>query len=982
MTTQSEAALENGLIKTLIDNSYERVIIKEEENLKTNFKVQLEKHNQKELQLHGRSQFTDKEFEKILIYLEGGTRFEKAKKLRDLYPLETEDGERIWVEFLNQKKWCQNEFQVANQIAIEGHRQCRYDVTILINGLPLVQIELKKRGVELKQAYNQIQRYHKTSFHGLFDYIQLFVISNGVNTRYFANNPNSGYKFTFNWTDAENRPFNDLNMFANFFFDKCTLGKIISKYVVLHEGDKSLMVLRPYQFYAVEKIIDKVENTNKNGYVWHTTGAGKTLTSFKAAQLVSEIDGIDKVMFVVDRHDLDTQTQSEYEAFEPGAVDNTDNTHELIKRLSGDSKIIITTIQKLNCAVTKDYYNRHLQEIRNKKVVMIFDECHRSHFGDCHKNIVNFFNNLQIFGFTGTPIFVENAKQEHTTAEVFGECLHKYLIKDAIADENVLGFLVEYYQGSTTTDCESEARMREIAQFILNNYDKSTFGGEYNALFAIQSVPMLLRYYKIFKELNPKIRIGAIFTYAANASLDDGQTGMNQGFADSKVAADELQAIMDDYNGMFGTSFTTDNFSAYYDDVNERMKKRKKDMLPLDLLLVVGMFLTGFDAKKLNTLYVDKNLEYHGLLQAFSRTNRLFGPDKPFGVIRYYRKPHTMYGFIEAAVKLYSGDRPLDLFVQKLPANVKSMDTRYLEILDVFTDNGESDLMQLPESVEARRKFAKEFVELNRYLEAAKVQGFDWNTTEYKVDGTDADDADENDGGNGEPDIVRPQIDERTYLILAQRYKELFDDDSCTGEPDDDGRCDPEAPYELEGYLTEIDTGLIDTDYMNANFVKWLKALKEDSPELAEMSAQLHRSFAALSRDEQRLAELFLHDVERGDVEVEEGMTLRDYITRYAKREKDEQIDKLVDHLGVDRSLLEELTVRYINEKSLNAFGRFDALRDTIDVPRAKSFFERCMNVTLPNFKVKVQASKLLKQFVLEGGFDIDEEVSHWRFAL
>ncbi|WP_304954251.1 type I restriction endonuclease subunit R, partial [uncultured Alistipes sp.] len=662
MTTQSEAALENGLIKTLIDNSYERVVIKEEENLKANFKAQLEKHNQKELQLHGRQQFTDKEFEKILIYLEGGTRFEKAKKLRDLYPLETDGGERIWVEFLNQKKWCQNEFQVANQITVEGRKQCRYDVTILINGLPLVQVELKKRGVELKQAYNQIQRYHKTSFHGLFDYIQLFVISNGVNTRYFANNPNSGYKFTFNWTDGENRPFNDLNMFANFFFDKCTLGKIISKYVVLHEGDKCLMVLRPYQFYAVEKIIDRVENTNKNGYVWHTTGAGKTLTSFKAAQLASEIEGIDKVMFVVDRHDLDTQTQSEYEAFEPGAVDNTDNTRELIERLSGDSKIIITTIQKLNCAVTKDYYNKHLQEVRNKKVVMIFDECHRSHFGDCHKNIVHFFSNLQIFGFTGTPIFVENARQEHTTAEVFGDCLHKYLIKDAIADENVLGFLVEYYQGSTMTGCESEARMREIAQFILNNYDKSTFGGEYNALFAIQSVPMLLRYYKIFKELNPKIRIGAIFTYAANASQDDEQTGLNQGFANTKVDADELQAIMDDYNSMFGTAFTTDNFSAYYDDVNERMKKRKKDMQPLDLLLVVGMFLTGFDAKKLNTLYVDKNLEYHGLLQAFSRTNRVLNEKKRFGKIVCFR---NLKDQVDAAIKLFSNNEPNEYIIRE-----------------------------------------------------------------------------------------------------------------------------------------------------------------------------------------------------------------------------------------------------------------------------------------------------------------------------
>lgn len=604
MVTQSEQVLENGLIKTLKEMNYEYISIKEEENLYANFKIQLEKHNKKELALHNREHFTDKEFGKICIYLEGGTRFEKAKKLRDLYPLETEDGQRIWVEFLNKHKWCQNEFQVSNQITVEGRKKCRYDVTILINGLPLVQIELKKRGVELKEAYNQIQRYHKTSFHGLFDYIQLFVISNGVNTRYFANNPNSGYKFTFNWTDADNIPFNDLSKFAYFFFDMCNLGKMISKYIVLHEGDKCLMILRPYQFYAVERILERVQNSNKNGYIWHTTGAGKTLTSFKAAQLVSEIDGIDKVMFVVDRHDLDTQTQSEYEAFEPGAVDGTDNTYELIKRLSGESKIIITTIQKLNCAITKDYYNKYLQKVRHKKVVMIFDECHRSHFGDCHKNIVKFFSNLQIFGFTGTPIFVENAKQEHTTTEVFEECLHRYLIKDAIADENVLGFLVEYYKSKDETGVEytNVTRMREIAKFILANFNKSTFDGEFNALFAIQSVPMLLQYYKIFKELNPKIKIGAVFTYAANSSQDDEQTGMNQGFTNENVTADELQSIIDDYNKMFGTSFSTENFSAYYDDINLRMKKKRKDMEPLDLLLVVGMFLTGFDAKKLNTL--------------------------------------------------------------------------------------------------------------------------------------------------------------------------------------------------------------------------------------------------------------------------------------------------------------------------------------------------------------------------------------------
>ena len=651
MTAQSEQALENGLIATLQDMSYEYVELKEETNLYANFKKQLEKHNAKELAAVGKTEFTDKEFERICIHLEGGTLFEKSKKLRDLFPLETEDGKRVWVEFLDRNHWCQNEFQVSNQITVEGRKTCRYDVTILVNGLPLVQIELKKRGVELKQAYNQIQRYHKTSFHGLFDYIQIFVISNGVNTRYFANNPNCGYKFTFNWTLKNNEAVNDLSTFAADFFDKCTLGKMISKYIVLHEGDKCLMVLRPYQYYAVEEILDRVQNTNKNGYIWHTTGAGKTLTSFKAAQLVSELDGIDKVLFVVDRHDLDTQTQAEYEAFEPGAVDATEDTYELIKRFNSDKKIILTTIQKLNTAVKKDYYSKRIESMRDKKVVMIFDECHRSHFGECHKNIVHFFRNLQIFGFTGTPIFAENAKQDLTTHDVFGECLHKYMIKDAIADENVLGFLVEYYNGKLDANEMSDTRMKEIAEFILNNFGKSTYGGEFNALFAVQSVPMLLKYYKIFKELNPTIKIAAIFTYAPNSSQDDAKTGMNQGFETDNVASDELQEIMDDYNRNFGTAFTTDNFQNYYDDINERMKKRKADQEPIDLLLVVGMFLTGFDAKKLNTLYVDKNMEYHGLLQAFSRTNRVLNEKKRFGKILCFR---DLKDNVDASIKLFS----------------------------------------------------------------------------------------------------------------------------------------------------------------------------------------------------------------------------------------------------------------------------------------------------------------------------------------
>lgn len=890
MTTQSEAALENGLIKTLIDNSYERVIIRDEENLKANFKTQLEKHNRKELALHGRSHLTDSEFDKILIYLEGGTRFEKAKKLRDLYPLETEDGRRIWISFLNQRKWCQNEFQVANQITVEGRKKCRYDVTILVNGLPLVQIELKKRGVELKQAYNQVQGYHKTSFHGLFDYIQLFVISNGVNTRYFANNPNGGYKFTFNWTDKNNRPFNDLNMFANFFLDKCTLGKIISKYIVLHEGEKCLMVLRPYQYYAVEEIINRVENTNKNGYVWHTTGAGKTLTSFKAAQLVSEIDGVDKVLFVVDRHDLDTQTQSEYEAFEPGAVDGTDNTRELIKRLSGDSKIIITTIQKLNCAVTKDYYNKHLQEIRDKKVVMIFDECHRSHFGDCHKNIVRFFSNLQIFGFTGTPIFAENAKQEHTTAEVFGECLHKYLIKDAIADENVLGFLVEYYTGNTTTDYENEARMREIAQFILNNYNKSTFDGEYNALFAIQSVPMLLRYYKIFKELNPKIRIGAIFTYAANVDQDDEQTGMNQGFANKKVDADELQGIIDDYNRMFGTGFSTDNFSTYYDDVNERMKKRKKDMKPLDLLLVVGMFLTGFDAKRLNTLYVDKNLEYHGLLQAFSRTNRILNEKKRFGKIVCFRDLKTN---VDAAIKLFSNNEPNEFIVREPFEKVrKALNLKMEEFLKKYPNISYIDALK---SETEKREFVLTFREIIRGKIEAQIY------EEYEED---------------DPYFL---MSEQEYMDFRSKYLDIAI--GHTGDnKDHSAKQDAEQP-ELEG-IDDIDfcLELLHSDVINVAYILALiEDLNPESDDYHEKRQHIIDTMIkdAAMRNKAMLIDGFIRQNVDDDktgfarAKADGSIDLETRLTNYVSVARNKAIDRLAEEEGLSREALRDYLAQY-----------------------------------------------------------------------
>ena len=796
MSIQSEAALEAGLIATLRQMDYEYVQITEEDNLYANFKRQLEIHNKKQLAEVGRNSFTDEEFEKILIYLEGGTRFEKAKKLRDLYPLDTANGQRIWVEFLNRTQWCQNEFQVSSQITVEGRKKCRYDVTILINGLPLVQIELKRRGVELKQAYNQIQRYHKTSFHGLFDYIQLFVISNGVNTRYFANNPNGGYKFTFNWTDAANLPFNELDKFAVFFLEKCTLGKIIGKYIVLHEGDKCLMVLRPYQFYAVEKILDRVQNSNDNGYIWHTTGAGKTLTSFKTAQLVSELDDVDKVMFVVDRHDLDTQTQSEYEAFEPGAVDGTDNTDELVKRLHSNSKIIITTIQKLNAAVSKTWYSSKIDSIRHSRIVMIFDECHRSHFGESHKKIMQFFDNAQIFGFTGTPIFTENAVDGHTTKEVFGNCLHRYLIKDAIADENVLGFLVEYYHGSEEVQNGSTNRMTEIAQFILNNFNKSTFDGEFDALFAVQSVPMLIRYYKIFKSLNPKIRIGAVFTYAANSSQDDEQTGMNTGgyVSDSTGEADELQAIMDDYNNMYGTSFTTENFRAYYDDINLRMKKKKADMKPLDLCLVVGMFLTGFDSKKLNTLYVDKNMEYHGLLQAFSRTNRVLNEKKRFGKVVCFR---DLKSKVDESIKLFSNSNNLEDIVRPPFDDVKK---NYQELTkDFLTHYPEPHYVDYLQSENDKKQFILAFRDIIK--KHAEIQVYD----EFDVDA---------------PDLG---MTEQQFMDFRSKYLDIHDSIILVDPPAPKPTPNPneDEPTPEDHKLTDIDfcLELLHSDIINVAYI-------------------------------------------------------------------------------------------------------------------------------------------------------------------
>ena len=661
---QSEQQLENALLKQLETLGHSPVNVPDEKTLLFNLKTQLEKHN--------KVTFSDNEFKKVVNILNAGSVFERAKTLRGIkHHITKDDGETLYFEFLNQTEWCKNQFQVTNQVTIDGKYQNRYDVTILINGLPLVQIELKRRGCEMGEAHRQILRYKSHSFgsgSALFQYVQLFIISNGVNTKYFANNRTQAlnYKQTFYWADEKNDKITNLSDFAQTFLEPCHLSKMICKYIVLAETDKILMVLRPYQYYATEKIIERVKNTNKNGYIWHTTGSGKTLTSFKASQILMHMPQVHKVVFVVDRRDLDYQTTKEFNNFSGGSVDGTDNTKALVKQFGDDTKLLVTTIQKLNNAIGSERYTSVMEPLKEKKIVFIFDECHRSQFGETHKRIVQYFNNYQMFGFTGTPIFADNAVKndlgKRTTFELFGDCLHKYVITDAIRDENVLRFSIEYvgrYKQKNTSsinfrDIEVEAidkkelydnkdRLGKITDYILDHHNIKTQNKQFTAMFAVSSVDTLTKYYDLFKSKEHKLKIATIFSYGANEGDDtaDGITTFDYDSVEEPAEAygkhtrEKLEDYIKDYNKMFGTKFSTrdsQSYYNYYNDIAKRVKNRE-----IDILIVVNMFLTGFDSKPLNTLYVDKNLKHHGLIQAFSRTNRILNKNKSHGNIVSFR---------------------------------------------------------------------------------------------------------------------------------------------------------------------------------------------------------------------------------------------------------------------------------------------------------------------------------------------------------
>ncbi len=490
MPHQSEQQLEDILIKQLNTLGFESVKLEGAMDIERNLRLQLEKFN--------KTIFSDVEFSRILNHLEKGDKFTKAKTLRDRFLLKRDDETDQYIRFFNMEQWCKNEYQVAHQISQTGSYVNRYDVTLFINGLPLIQIELKRRGIEMKEAFNQIQRYHKHSFVGtFFDYIQIFVISNGVNTKYFSNNPKQSYEQTFYWTDEENKKITNLNEFAEVFLEKCQISEMIAEYIVLSESLKIPMILRPYQYYAVKAIEKRVKESNKNGYIWHTTGSGKTLTSYKASQILSVIPEVKKVLFVVDRKDLDIQTTKEFNSFSDGSVDGTDNTRNLVRQLKDPNrKLIVTTIQKLDIAIGREHYLREFDYLENEKIIIIFDECHRSQFGLTHKRIKSFFKKSQLFGFTGTPIFAENNIKGITTADVFEKSLHKYTITHAISDNNVLGFSVEYVGKYTKKDSntlnadifsetlvegidtkevlESDDRLNKISDYILSDWKRKT----------------------------------------------------------------------------------------------------------------------------------------------------------------------------------------------------------------------------------------------------------------------------------------------------------------------------------------------------------------------------------------------------------------------------------------------------------------------------------------------------------------------------
>lgn len=930
MSKQSELQLENNLIKQLVGLGYQNVTITDGDALLSNLKTQLEAFN--------KTVFSTKEFDAILNHLAKGNVFEKAKTLRDRFNITRDNGDSFYVRFFNSEDWTNNLFQVTNQITQEGTYKNRYDVTLLVNGFPLVQIELKRRGLELKEAFNQVNRYQRHSFdsnYGLFKYVQIFVISNDLETQYFVNNKDQSIKQSYFWSDVNNKNLKDLNSFTNLFLNPNHLGKMIAQYVVYNETYKVLMVLRPYQFYAVEALVNKAkQQTSKadtvaaNGYIWHTTGSGKTLTSFKASQILMDLPNVDKVVFVVDRKDLDYQTMKEFNSFKKDSVTSTTNTKTLVSQLKGDSKLVVTTIQKLNNAISKANYNKSFTALENQRVVFIFDECHRSQFGDTHKKITQYFKNSQLFGFTGTPIFAKNASKndlgKRTTKDLFGECLHKYVITDAIRDDNVLKFGIEYIgrykqKSNTFIDIDVAAidkpevfadpkRLEKIADYIIAYHDTKTKSRQFSALFAVSDIDTLIKYYDIFKRKKlageHDLRIATIFTYGTNEDgigADDALPSTaeekrlyaaepNTTYKKENHTREKLDEYIEDYNQMFTQTFSTKDqklFDGYFTDLTRRLKEREKttalDKDRLDIVIVVNMMLTGFDAKKVNTLYVDKNLQYHGLIQAFSRTNRIIGDVKSQGNILCFR---NLKGATDDAITLFSNkDAIEDIILPDYEVVAGKLDSA-LEHLFMVTPTFEA--IELLKDENEELAFVQAFRRVLRAVNVLKsYTDFNWDDL---------------------------SIDEDTFNEYVDRYWSLNDKVKKASKVDKTSILN-DIDFELE---------LIHRDQINVAYILQLLAkLKHAKTEDAK--AQKKAIIDMLSGDVELRSkrELIEKFIEENLPHINDVDAIQDEFERYWHEEKILALSKICEDENLDKAQFKALIESYTD------YGR-EPLRDDI----------------------------------------------------
>lgn len=1041
MIFNKESDFEEALIKILSEKGWEKEVLKNysEQDLLRNWANILFENN-RDIDRLNDYPLTDSEMQQILeqiealrtpLKLNGFINGKSVSIVRDNPDDKLHFGKEVSLKIYDRREIAagQSRYQIVQQPKFPTKSKLlndrRGDLMLLINGMPVIHIELKKSGIPVSQAYNQIEKYsHEGIFSGLFSLVQIFVAMEPNEAVYFAN-PGPDGKFNpdyyFHWADFNNEPINEWDKVASTLLSIPMAHQLIGFYTVADDSDGVLKVMRSYQYFAASAISDKVAkakwegNNQLGGYVWHTTGSGKTMTSFKSAQLIASSKDADKVIFLMDRIELGTQSLKEYRGFadENESVQATENTNVLITKLKSSNPadtLIVTSIQKMsNIKDEAGGLNaRDIELISDKRIVFIVDEAHRSTFGDMLLTIKNTFPKAMFFGFTGTPIQDENQKKKNTTSTVFGNELHRYSIADGIRDKNVLGFdpykvltfkdkdvrkVVALEKAKAQTEEEAisdpvkskifykymdanqvgmvghfdakgdyikgiedyipnvqyttEEHTTMVVKDILENWVTLSHNSKFHAIFATSSIPEAINYYRLFKAMKPHLKVTALF----DPSID------NNGGVQFKEEG--LVEIISDYNEQYGQEFSIPTFAKMKKDIAARLAHKKpyerianEPAKQIDLLIVVDQMLTGFDSKWINTLYMDKVLQYENIIQAFSRTNRLFGPDKPFGTIRYYRKPHTMERNINAAVKLYSGDRPLGLFVQHLIDNLKQMNELFESITDLFADSGIENFEKLPDDTSACRKFAKDFNEFNSYLEAAKIQGFKWNVLSY---------VDEETG-----EVIDVTIDENTYLILVLRYKELTGGGGGTGGDD--------VPYDLAGYITEIDTGLIDADYMNSKFDKYIKLLSVEGTTkeaIEQAESELHKTFATLSQEEQKYANIFLHDIQRGDVKVAEGKSLRDYINEYLSKARNDQIHRISVAIGVDENMLRNVMGLKLNENNLNEFGRYDELKKTVDKAKAKEYFEKVEGTKIIPPKVNVKVDKLLRDFIINGGYEI-----------